>query len=591
MPAERFDELLITDETLAGLESAGFTTMTRIQRETLPVTLEGRDVIACAKTGSGKTLAFLIPVLDTLVRDSWLDTDGLGAVIITPTRELAAQIFDMLRAIGTEHRGISAGIVTGGLSLTEERKMISVVSIVIATPGRLRQHLDESATLSVEEVRVLVLDEADRLLDAGFAKEMGAILGHLAPSPSRQTMLFSATMALDVKIPPQLGLRDAQYISAYDSSPMATPPRLCQNFVVTPLEQKLSLLYSFILKHDRQKMIIFASTCNQVKFYYLALSRILHGKGVPCACLTGKMKQHQRQEVYSTFTRKSMMVLFATDVACRGLDFPNVRWVVQLDCPDSIETYIHRVGRTARCGGKGCSLLILTPEETDVLYYLHEAKLPLREVLVRDSEWRDVGPHLVTEVTKGLKVEAQKAFISYLRSIHLSENSNFLTLDKIDFEKFAKSLGLFSVPNMSALKLGSRPLKNVPWEVKNREIQQRMKAQVEEETAAEAEEAASSRMLAGGERLTSRKNLSRSARHRSAKHLEHQVDRMKELNAEAADDGDILESVGAIDASTSARPTLGQISKKAKKLFDESSGVDLSVSKLGLARHHVFDGE
>ena len=589
MPAERFDELLITDETLAGLASAGFTTMTRIQRETLPVTLEGQDVIACAKTGSGKTLAFLIPVLDTLVNESWHTSDGLGAVILTPTRELATQIFDMLRAVGTEHGTITAGIITGGLSVADERKMIAQVSIIVATPGRLRQHLDESATLSVDNLRVLVLDEADRLLDAGFAKEMAAILDHLAASPDRQTLLFSATMGKDLKIPAALGMRDPKYISAHEASALATPFTLCQNFILSKLEDKLSLLYSFLLAHDRQKTIVFASTCNQVKFYYLALSRVLHRKGVPCACLTGKMKQHQRQEVYKTFAQRSAMVLFATDVACRGLDFPKVRWVVQFDVPDSIETYIHRVGRTARCGGKGCSLLVLTPEETDLLYHLDQAKVKLREVRVRDGEWRDVHPHLVAEVTQGLKVEAQKAFISYLRSIHLNENKKLLTLDQIDYASFARSLGLYSVPNLSKLRLGHRPLKNVPWEIKNKEIREAAAAQQTENQTAGKEEAMP---LAGGERLVSRANISRSARQRSAKHLSGQMERMREMNEEEDDDaGDVLESLGSVSSEAVARPDLERISKKAKRKFDAASGVDISVAKYGLAKHQVFEDD
>ncbi|KNH03649.1 hypothetical protein XU18_4989 [Perkinsela sp. CCAP 1560/4] len=584
MSAKQFDELLLSDETLTGLSSAGFTSMTRIQRETLPITLEGQDVIACAKTGSGKTLAFLIPVLETLTRECWSDSEGLGALILTPTRELATQISQVLGSIGTELRNISAGIVTGGLGIADERRMIAAVSVIIATPGRFRQHLDESAELCVENLKVFVLDEADRLLDAGFSKELQAILGHITPSPDRQTLLFSATLTADIKVPEELGLRDAKYISVHDASPNATPQKLCQNFLVVPLEKKIDVLYSFILAHERHKMIVFASTCNQVKFYYLALSRMLLEKSIACACLTGKMKQNQRQEVYNTFAKKSSMVLFATDVACRGLDFQNVRWVVQFDCPDSIETYIHRAGRTARCGGKGCSLLMLTPEETDVLYFLHKAKLPLREVQARGEHLRDATSQLVTEVTKGLKMEAQKAFISYLRSIHLNEHHRFLTLDRIDFLGFARSLGLFAVPNLDALKLGTRPLKNVPWEVRNKKLAEAVHHPTSAVTHGKAE-------LAGGEKMISKKNVSRSERHRSAKHLQDQYDLFKSFNPKEGDANDILEAVGTVSASASASNETGYegISKKSKRLFQGSSGVDVSVSKLGLSKHTVFD--
>jgi len=245
---------------------------------------------------------------------------------------------------------------------------------------------------------------------------------------------------------------------------------------------------------------------------------------------------------------------------------------VQFDCPDSIETYIHRVGRTARCGGKGCSLLVLTPEETDALYFLHNANLPLREVKVRDGELHDISSKVMTEVMKGLKVEAQKAVISYLRSIHLTEHKLFQTLDTIDFVKFSQSFGLFTVPNLEQLKLGSRSLKNVSWETRNKLLAESRRAEEEHKA------------------LTDKKKLSKFERHRSAKHMQSQFDRMKSLNPLEEHGDDILEVVEEVTPTAPVHEIKYEdISNKAKRKFRGSENVDLSVSKYGLSKRTVFD--
>eukprot|EP00759_Apiculatamorpha_spiralis_P020166 PhF_6_TR25655/c0_g2_i1/m.36117/K14776/DDX10, DBP4; ATP-dependent RNA helicase DDX10/DBP4 len=565
---ESFDELAITDETIIGLDKAGYRGMTRIQRLAIPPALEGNDIIACAKTGSGKTLAFLIPLIECLAKEEWTESDGLGALVITPTRELAVQIFEVIRAIGAEHENLSVGLITGGMDVEQERRSISLMSILIGTPGRILHHFDESAGLDVGNLKMLVLDEADRLLDAGFSKNVLAILEHL-PKAGRQTLLFSATLPLETQLPPQLDMKNPTIVSALTQATSSTPLRLCQNFVVCDLKDKLSLLYSFILSHDRQKTIIFASTCHQVKYYFLALSRILKSKSVPCACLTGKMKQHQRQEVFQVFCERPSMVLFSTDVACRGLDFPQVKWVVQLDCPDSAETYIHRVGRTARAGGKGSSLLVLTPQETAILPYLHHAKIPLREVVVRDSRWKEVTEAMVAEVAQGLKPEAVKAFVSYIRGVHFAENKYVFNVDNIDMDAFAKSLGLMGVPNTDLLKLGIRTKKNRTWEDVNVDLQQHAQ-QATTTTPKETQQ-----------------NLSKAARHRAATHLQTTINVAKSFVAkDDEDDDDVLVTVGTVgqgDVRMSKEDVTGvdALSKKSQMLLKRKDGiVDMRMAKL-----------
>jgi ATP-dependent RNA helicase DDX10/DBP4 len=282
------------------------------------------------------------------------------------------------------------------------------------------------------------------------------------------------------------------------------------------------------------------------------------------------MRQHQRQEVFQVFCEKKSMILFCTDVACRGLDFPMVKWVVQLDCPDSPETYIHRVGRTARAGGKGSTLLVITPQELDMLYYLHRAKIPLREVIIRDTRWFKVDESIVAEVAQGLKHEAQKAFVSYIRSVNFSENKNVFSVDKIDLEKFAQSLGLHAVPNIGMLKLGDRTVKNRPWEEVNAVRQS-----------------------------TSKSDLPKAVRRRAATHMQRQLDTAKTFlpSGSAAmdddDDDDPLHVVGTVNAEdvpmVRSGTSLEGLSQKSKALFKDGHGVDVSVGKLGLSQRVVFD--
>ncbi|MES1918914.1 ATP-dependent RNA helicase dbp4 [Bonamia ostreae] len=196
---KHFSQLPISPKTLKGLHSGGFAKMTDIQKQAIPHALAGRDVLGAAKTGSGKTLAFLIPILENLYRHHWSSEQGLGALVISPTRELSLQIFQVLRAIGGNH-SFSACLAIGGLSkgnaMNREKNLISRINILICTPGRLLQHMNETADFSCDNLRMLVLDEADRLLEMGFEREIKAILDNLPPV--RQTLLFSATQNLNI---------------------------------------------------------------------------------------------------------------------------------------------------------------------------------------------------------------------------------------------------------------------------------------------------------------------------------------------------------------------------------------------------------
>jgi len=196
-----FAELALSKLTVVGLREGNFTKMTRIQQIALPHALAGRDIMGAAKTGSGKTLAFLVPVLERLYRQNWSSADGLGAVVMSPTRELALQIFEVLRVVGREHESLSVGLVTGGKRLDDEVERIVGMNILVCTPGRLLQHLEQTPGFHCDDVSILVLDEADRMLDMGFEREMNSIMEYMPPKEhGRQTLLFDATQPKSVKV-------------------------------------------------------------------------------------------------------------------------------------------------------------------------------------------------------------------------------------------------------------------------------------------------------------------------------------------------------------------------------------------------------
>ncbi|KAK0484665.1 ATP-dependent RNA helicase dbp-4 [Armillaria novae-zelandiae] len=448
-----FADLRISDCTKRGLKKAFFVNMTDIQAKSIPVSLKGKDVLGAARTGSGKTLAFLIPVLEMLYRRKWGPSDGLGALIISPTRELAVQIFDVLRSIGGYH-SFSAGLVIGGKNLKDERDRLSRMNILVATPGRLLQHMDQTFGFESDNLQVLVLDEADRILDMGFSRTLSALLAHLPKS--RQTLLFSATQTQSVSDLARLSLKDPVHVGIHDaqdaSSSTATPENLSQHYLVCTLDQKLSLLWSFIKSHLQSKVLVFLSSCKQVRFVYETFCK-MH-PGISLLHLHGKQKQTARLNMYTKFTTSKHSVLFATDIAARGLDFPSVDWVVQVDAPEDAETYIHRVGRTARYESKGKSLIFLMPsEEEGMLAALKTKSVTVDKLKVRGSKTQNIDNQLQNLAFQDpeIKYLGQRAFVSYLRSVHLHKDKSIFKVSELPVDQFAESLGLPGTPKIKFL--------------------------------------------------------------------------------------------------------------------------------------------
>ncbi|XP_024622175.1 probable ATP-dependent RNA helicase DDX10 [Neophocaena asiaeorientalis asiaeorientalis] len=446
----RFSDFPLSKKTLKGLQEAQYRLVTEIQKQTIGLALRGKDVLGAAKTGSGKTLAFLVPVLEGLYRLQWTSADGLGALIISPTRELAYQTFEVLRKVGKNH-DFSAGLIIGGKDLKHEAERINNINILVCTPGRLLQHMDETICFHATNLQMLVLDEADRILDMGFADTMNAIIENLPKK--RQTLLFSATQTKSVKDLARLSLKNPEYVWVHEKAKYSTPATLEQNYIVCELQQKISVLYSFLRSHLKKKSIVFFSSCKEVQYLYRVFCRLR--PGISILALHGRQQQMRRMEVYDEFVGKRAAVLFATDLAARGLDFPAVNWVLQFDCPEDANTYIHRAGRTARYKEDGEALLILLPsEEKGMVQQLLQKKVPVKEIKINPEKLTDIQKKLESLLAQDqdLKERAQRCFVSYIRSVYLMKDKEIFDVSKLPIPEYALSLGLAVAPRVRFLQ-------------------------------------------------------------------------------------------------------------------------------------------
>ncbi|KAI6182241.1 RNA helicase [Aphelenchoides bicaudatus] len=345
----KFADFPLSERTQASLARLEFVTPTPIQASSIPVALEGKDIFGCSPTGSGKTLAFLIPAIELLLKNNWKQANGTGVMIISPTRELSIQTYGVVSEILEDHPQLSHGLIMGGANRqSEAQRLIRGVSIVVATPGRLLDHMQSTHGFNFRDLKCLVIDEADRILDIGFEQEMHQILRFLPRK--RQSMLFSATKTARVDElikealhanPVQIGIQDREE---------ATVEGLEQGYVACPSEKRFLLLFTFLKKNRNKKIMVFFSSCAAVKYYQELLNYI----DVPVLSIHGKQKQQKRTCTFFSFCEAKTGILLCTDVAARGLDIPAVDWIVQYDPPDETREYIHRVGRTARGeGGTG----------------------------------------------------------------------------------------------------------------------------------------------------------------------------------------------------------------------------------------------
>ncbi len=340
------ESLQLSKEMVALLESHGITTATPIQQEIIPAIFEGRDVLAQSETGSGKTLSFAIPVIERTNR-----RDGLTTLVVVPTRELCVQITgEFIKFSRGRHLGITP--VYGGVSISEQQRKIERTNVIIATPGRLVDLLDRGS-VNLSTIRTLILDEADRMLDMGFIKDMEKIIRRVPKE--RQTLLLSATVSSDIVQLSHKYLRNAKQVQFAST---VKPEFLHQTYYQTTPEEKFSLLVH-LLKNERKLVLVF---CNR-KHITSKVARHLTRAGVAAKCLNGDMSQSQRERTTADFRLKKFGVLVATDVAARGLHIDGISHVYNYEIPKDVESYTHRVGRTARAGNEGEAISLVAKGE------------------------------------------------------------------------------------------------------------------------------------------------------------------------------------------------------------------------------------
>ncbi len=336
---------------LSALQTAGYTQPTPIQARTIPPGLEGKDVIGCAATGTGKTAAFLLPILERL-----RGKKGIKALVLAPTRELAIQIHEHATTFGKPH-GLKSVVVIGGVGMGAQKDGLSYAQLCIATPGRLIDHLNEG-NVSLAGVEVLVLDEADRMLDMGFKPQLTRILAKLPKT--RQTLLFSATMAGEVAAFAKQHSREAVRVEVSRSG--VTAERATQVVFEVAQPQKNALLLSLLAKGE-ETTLVFTRTKRRAD----KLTKVLTRAGHTAERIHADRSQNQRRFALEGFKNGRFRVLVATDIAARGIDVADIGHVVNYDLPHVPEDYVHRVGRTARASASGHASAFCATEEVPLL--------------------------------------------------------------------------------------------------------------------------------------------------------------------------------------------------------------------------------
>ena len=359
---DTFQDMDLAPELLRALGDMGFTAPTPIQQQAVVPGIQGRDLLACAMTGSGKTVAFLLPILQRL-RDR--PAGVTRALVITPTRELAAQVTAELEAL-TRHLPMRGAAIFGGVSIgPQERAFRRGVDVLVATPGRLLDHLQHDYA-SLEQVEILVLDEADRMLDMGFLPDIRRVLGHLSSSP-RQTLFVSATMPPPIVQLSRELLRDPVRIDVERKQAPATG--VAQTIFPVPAHRKPALLVELLRRDEIGNVIAFCRTKHRAN----RLFEVLEKAGISASRIHGNRSQAQRTKALQGFRDGRFRVLCATDIVARGIDVEELDHVVNFDVPAQAEDYIHRVGRTARAGATGEAYTFVSPEEESELRAIEHA--------------------------------------------------------------------------------------------------------------------------------------------------------------------------------------------------------------------------
>ncbi|KAF3505811.1 hypothetical protein F2Q69_00003747 [Brassica cretica] len=477
MTNETFESLELSEQTFEAIKTMGFEHMTQIQAGSIPPLLEGKDVLGAARTGSGKTLAFLIPAVELLFKERFSPRNGTGVIVICPTRELAIQTKNVAEEL-LKHHSLTVSMVIGGNNRrTEAQRIANGSNLLIATPGRLLDHLQHTKGFIYKHLKCLVIDEADRILEENFEEDMNKILKILpkvnylfVPSnlPSvwlyygldfvliialtmflqtRQTALFSATQTSKVQDLARVSLTSPVLVDVDDGRRKVTNEGLEQGYCVVPSEKRLLLLISFLKKNLNKKIMVFFSTCKSVQFH----AEIMKLINVESCDIHGGLDQNRRTKTFFDFMKAEKGILLCTDVAARGLDIPSVDWIIQYDPPDKPTEYIHRVGRTARGeGAKGKALLVLIPEELQFIRYLKAAKVPVKELEFNEKKLLNVRSALEKYVANDYNLNkiAKEAYRAYIAAYNSHSLKDIFNVHRLDLQAVALSFCFSSPPKV-----------------------------------------------------------------------------------------------------------------------------------------------
>jgi ATP-dependent RNA helicase RhlE len=351
-----FKEFNLSDAIIRALEEKGYQKPTPIQEQAIPPILSGKDVVASAETGTGKTAAFCIPILETVSKNKHIK--GIRALILAPTRELAMQVFENLQFYG-KNLPIRSAVIFGGVSQFHQVKEIRKgIDILVATPGRLHDLMNQGI-ITLKQLEVLVLDEADRMLDMGFIHDIKRLIKVLPGS--RQNIFFSATMPQEVQDLIRNIAKSPLRIAA--ESPATKKGEIRQSVYYVAKDRKRALLKHVIVEQAMENVIVFARTKHGAD----RIAKDLNKSGITAEAIHGDKSQNARQRALANFKNNATRVLVATDIAARGIDVADLSFVINFELPETAETYTHRIGRTGRAGQTGWALSFCDREERDQL--------------------------------------------------------------------------------------------------------------------------------------------------------------------------------------------------------------------------------
>ncbi|MEZ7504546.1 DEAD/DEAH box helicase [Flavobacterium sp. Arc2] len=369
-----FNSLGLSDALLKAISKKGYTTPSPIQQKAIPPILEGKDVLASAQTGTGKTAGFTLPILQTLSQGKHLSHRPIRALILTPTRELAAQILANIKEYG-EFLDLRSAVIFGGVNQKPQvAQLRQGVDILVATPGRLID-LQNQGLLTLSKVEILVLDEADRMLDMGFLRDIERILKVLPVK--RQNLMFSATFSRDIKKLAMGILNKPVQVEATPEN--TTVDAITQKVYPVAKEKKTELIIKLITEGNWKQILVFTRTKQGAN----KLTEAMIGAGIQAAAIHGNKGQGARTKALAGFKNGSLTALVATDIAARGLDIPLLPHVVNFELPNIPEDYVHRIGRTGRAGANGEAISLFSPDETTFLRDIEKLiglKLPTENI-------------------------------------------------------------------------------------------------------------------------------------------------------------------------------------------------------------------